>query len=184
MILCHIFSQKISGYRNRPPKSDFITYCSDLAKLESAYLHTEYFTTQIGFSFSEMFDHAIAPYTKILDALQKAEYCVIAHAQPEYDPDYSHVGVYLKNRYAFAGEMVDVITQRGSERKIALHLMFRFFEMKKIMRGAVLIFEQGVIPVSKDPLAVCHDEHCVEVWLFHVQSSSVIVRVHKKGAIL
>lgn len=133
----------------KPPKPDFIAYCNDLAKQEAAYVNSIYLSKHFGFSFADLFDQTVAKHEVILSALQSSPYCIIAHATPEYDPDYSHVGVYLKNRYDFSGEIMDVIAHDDSVRCIAFHLLSRFFHDGFINPGAVILFEQSVIPVSK-----------------------------------
>lgn len=124
------------------------------------------FSKHIGYSFSQLFDHLIAPNSYLLLQLQEVDYCIIAHSTPEYDPDFTHVGVYLKNRYGFAGEIIDVMASNGAETEIAFQFMLRFFELKTMARGAVIRFEQSVIPVSTYSDAAIPRKNNITLYLF------------------
>lgn len=168
MFLIRRYSQSLLQPSVRTPKKDFIDYCNDLAKQESAMVDESCFSNAFGYSFTALFDQLILTNHHLLSQLQIAEYCMLVSSTPEYDPDYSHVGCYLKNRYAFAGDMMDVMAQAGMGCCIAFRLMLRFFELKKIKRGAVMQFEQSVIPVSKFSNATERGQNNITLYLFEL----------------
>ena len=165
MVMMNIFSSTTAAINIKPPKPDFTAYCHDFAKQESAYIDSDALTTHFGFSFADLFDQTIARNKGMLSALQSCPYCIIAHAGPEYDPGYSHVGVYLKNQHAFMGEMIDVISQDASILSLAFHLLSRFFQSGSADRGAVIFFEQPVIPILKNSHHVLKNQSRVDVFL-------------------
>lgn len=168
MIISDFLSSTVSSLSNKYPKADFATYCHDLARQESASVNPDYLTTHFGFSFADLFDHVIVDHKKILSALQSTPYCIIAHSTPEYDPDYSHVGVYLKNKYDFSGEIMDVVGCDESILCTAFHLLSRFFQRGLIDRGAIILFEQAVIPVSKKDKNELRKQSRVDVFLYSI----------------
>lgn len=166
MIVSDFLSSTVSFLSSKSPKADFVTYCHDLAKLESASIHLDYLAIHFGFSFSDLFDLTISGHQKILSALQSSPYCIIAHSVPEYDPDYSHVGVYLKNKYVLSGELIDVVGHDESVRPTAHHLLSRFFEQGLTDRGAIILFEQSIIPVMKKGKNELKKRSGVDVFLY------------------
>jgi len=168
VIISDFLSSTFLSLSDKHPKADFVTYCHDLARQESASVNPEDLVTHFGFSFADLFDQIIVDHKKILSALQSAPYCIIAHNTPEYDPDYSHVGVYLKNKYAFSGEIIDVVGCDESIRHTALHLLSRFFERGLADRGAIILFEQAVVPVSKKDKNELKKRSRVDVFLYSI----------------
>ncbi len=166
MLITDAFSSTITAKSIKPPKPDFIAYCHDLAKQESAYINSDCLSTQFGFSFADLFDQTIAGNKAILSALQLSPYCIIVHATPEYDPDYSHIGVYLKNQYDFTGDVIDVISNDQSILSVGFHLLSRFFQSGLTDRGAVIFFDQSVVPILKNPNAELNNQNRVDVFLF------------------
>ena len=90
-------------------RREFSIYCRDLNKITGGFSDDTLLENQHQLSFSEISDQAIALYPEILNALKAVDLCVIAHDHYECNPQYTHLGTYLINRYALNCDVFDVI---------------------------------------------------------------------------
>lgn len=142
-----VYHFNFSENRRVIPKDDYVIYCRDLAKQENAFFDEN--SMMGALKFTDMLDLAFIQNKTCLEILKKTSICLLIHAYPEFDPDYSHVGVYLKNKYALNGELFDVIAPSDELLSLGQHLLSQLIDVKKQQTGAILWFDQPIAPVSK-----------------------------------
>jgi hypothetical protein len=136
------------------PKNDYLVYCQDLARQENAFYHEQHACS--GLKFSEMLDLIFMRNKNCLGILQKTAGCIFVHTYPEFDPDYSHVGVYLKNKYALQCELFDVIAGVDVALSIAHHVLSQWLHKKEQQHGVVVWLDQPVTSVTQSD--VCFNQ--------------------------
>lgn len=129
----------------RKLKRDFIDYCVDLQKVESGILT---WGDKTGFSFNELLEISLKENTSLKERIQKAAVICVAHAEYEYDPDYSHIVSYMINRLKLNSSIFSIQVSREKLLNTAEHLLREILLPNDA--GLIIDFEQSVLPLVFD----------------------------------
>lgn len=150
MYLEYALSDVMLPHSNTKPRANFIEYCDDLKNTIGGCLVPRSLKQDFGFSFSTLMDQFISHHENVLLDLRRAHFCVMISVGCEYDPVYSHLGVYLAEKYGIACDVIDVMEQGVLSVVTALHLLHALFSEKEISRAVILGLDQRVMPVIKN----------------------------------
>jgi hypothetical protein len=160
-------SFQTAAYSSRPLKSDFMTYCIDLHRLESGHLD---FTNHMGFSFADLFESMITENPIAIEWLSQASTVVVAHATYDFDPDYAHIAAYIQNRVCLMGRVMSISSATDTLFDHASLIVAAYLTPGQ--NGAIVTFEQAVLPLKESaetPSPVCSK---ASVWLVSCPSTS------------
>lgn len=158
------------------PRADFVSYCTDLAHHTCSDLDSLALYSSVGCSFSDLFDQFVYVNPEVLQTLKGADYCFIVHETPEFDPGYSHVGVYIKNKYKVSSEIFDFISCETMALFSAMKIARLFIGNGALKNAAFLFFEQESVPVVCDiEKKPSHVNACGLLKLVNAQSFARVV---------
>lgn len=125
------------------PRLRYTQYCEDLYRFHEKSIDQETYLYGGQYSLSKIGDEMMQHCREWFHNL---EMLVTASWSYDFDPDHTHCGPYLAERYHLHSDLFDVCNQGTLPVFTAVHLLQRYLENKIYKKGMILALEQTTIP--------------------------------------
>lgn len=141
MILYRSYLKQSESTFNNDIKSDFERMHQDFDRIfaNAKCCHNQ--LIQSGYEYAALFE-LLVKQTDVLALMQEVSFCVIVSVVPEFDPSFTHIGCYLKDRYQLLCDMIDISDQTSLPIFSAVSIMSDYMVSTKVSHTAILVFQQ------------------------------------------